>query len=207
MEIFVTQPDDACARKNAYDSENLARSVGRTAMKERGINLYVYKCHRCYDWHLTRTYTGKHCHVSAPFTTLDDFMSPNGDDLFWKSVDSASVEDGYRKLHLKRKRLVDAMERYDGRKSETVNRLAASLRPDLLAKKDALSRTYWLKAVAALLGDDAVPKVQVEIARLKAQAQIHGDCASSTRFPAELSARAGGMAIPNIPRNDLSVST
>jgi hypothetical protein len=45
-----------CTTKRAYRTEQHARGVAREARRKRGVELRVYQCPACGEWHITKAH-------------------------------------------------------------------------------------------------------------------------------------------------------
>lgn len=202
LEISIVS---ACDTKNAYGDEYSARVVGRAASKQRGVMLWVYKCHECAAWHLTKQAQGREYCVHAPKSVVADFVDLQGYNTVWEKLNDLPVNERAAELKTIVERINNEKKKASSHREHTLCELGRIVNQELRIADAVSERREWHDAVKACFGEEVLSRYQEAVAKYEHSKTLHVPCNTVEFFPDELSARDAGFTIVEEQNRDVWV--
>jgi hypothetical protein len=158
-----------CGHKNRYETERLARAIGREFAAERDVSLYIYRCAFCTGWHLTKKERVAYWNVNADVADSDEYTDITGDPLFWHrlfEMPHKEAEAALRKLH----RDVVLMSRSaTGEEGYRLSSLLSRLKDEIHLISQVANNGRWTDSIRRVFGQEGLDKVLLDMRMAQSQ--------------------------------------
>lgn len=182
----------ACANKVSYGDDATARMAGRKASRERGVELWLYRCPDCKSVHLTKQQNIPEQHVFAPFSALEDFIVVSSDETFWENLNKDKPKDRHARLQEVANKINDLKKVASNRHRETLDDLGRVVADELHLLRNTVEHKRWFDCVKQVYGEEGLTQFQVEMAKHLQRDDIQGKCEEQARYPDEFTCRKAG---------------